>query len=110
MCIELARSQIIYSSQFKILIPFTIEKTQGIQIFAIAGQNTYIQSKNETFMKIILADENGEGIPIVEGLLEGIEDFELKIGLLLAACMISMKDGSSLIKNLKSNGRTSDCV
>ena len=34
----------------------------------------------------------------VEGLVEAIEDFELKTGLLLAACMISMKDGSSLKK------------
>ena len=39
----------------------------------------------------------------MEGLVEAIEDFELKTGLLLAASMISMKDGSSLIKflNLK---------
>ena len=32
-----------------------------------------------------------------EGLVEAIEDFELKIGLLLAACMISKNDGSSLV-------------
>ena len=51
-------------------------------------------------MKIRLADENGEEIPVVEGLVEAIEDFELKTGLLLAACMISMKDGWSLIKVL----------
>ena len=51
-------------------------------------------------MKIRLADENGEEIPGVEGLMEAIEDFELKTGLLLAACMISMKDGWSLIKVL----------
>ena len=51
-------------------------------------------------MKIRLADENGEEIPGVEGLLEAIEDFELKTGLLLAACMISMEDGWSLIKVL----------
>ena len=56
-------------------------------------------------MKIILADENGEEIPGVEGLVEAIEDFELKTGLPLATCMmyditISMKDGSSLMKVL----------
>ena len=39
-------------------------------------------------MKIRLADENGEEIPGMEGLVEAIEDFELKTGLLLAACMI----------------------
>ena len=36
----------------------------------------------------------------MEGFVEAIEDFELKTGLLLAACMKSMKDGSSLIKVL----------
>ena len=51
-------------------------------------------------MKIRLANENGEEIPGVEGLLEVNEDFELKTGLLLAACMISMEDGWSLIKVL----------
>ena len=51
-------------------------------------------------MRIRLADENGEETPGVEGLLEAIEDFELKTGLLSDACMISMKDGSSMIKVL----------
>ena len=51
-------------------------------------------------MRIRLADENGEEIPGMEGLAEAIEDFELKTGLLLAACMISMKDGSIMIKIL----------
>ena len=35
-----------------------------------------------------------------EELVEAIEDFEQKTGLILAACMISMKDGSSLRKVL----------
>ena len=90
----------LYSSHFKISIPLTTEKTQGVQVFPIAGQNTYIQSKNESLMKIRLADENVEEIPGVEGLVEAIEEFKLKTGLLLAACMISMKDGWSLIKVL----------
>ena len=51
-------------------------------------------------MRIRLADENGDEIPGVEGLVEAMEVFDLKTGLLLAACMISMKDGSSLIKVL----------
>ena len=51
-------------------------------------------------MKIRLADENEQEIPGVEKLVEAIEDFELKTGLLLAACMISMKDGWRLIKVL----------
>ena len=34
----------LYSSHFKISKPLTTEKTQGVQIFAVAGQNTYIQS------------------------------------------------------------------
>ena len=51
-------------------------------------------------MKIRLADENGEEIPGVEGLVEAIEDFELKTGLFVAACMISMEDGWSLLKVL----------
>ena len=51
-------------------------------------------------MKIRLADENRDEIPGVEGLVEVNEDFELKTGLLLAACMISMEDGWSLIKVL----------
>ena len=49
-------------------------------------------------MKIRLADENGEEMLGVERLVEAIEDFELETSLLLAACMISMKDGWSLIK------------
>ena len=88
------------SSHFKISIPLTTEKTQGVQVFAVAGQNTYIQSKNESLMRNRLADENGEEIPGVEGLVEAIEHFEVKTGLLLAACMISMEDGSSMIKVL----------
>ena len=51
-------------------------------------------------MKIRLADENGEEIPGVEGLVEAIEDFELKTGLLLAACITSMEGGWRLIKVL----------
>ena len=43
-------------------------------------------------MRIRLADENGEEIPGGERLVEAIEDFELRTGLLLAACMISMKE------------------
>ena len=81
---------------------------QGVQDFAIEGQNTYIQSRNKILMMIRLADENGEEILGLEGLVEAIEDFELKTGLLIAACMILMNDGSSLIKSLKSNKRTSD--
>ena len=90
----------LYSSHFNISIPLTTEKTHGVQLFAVAGQNTYIQSKNESLMRIRLADENGDEIPEMEGLVEAIENFELKTGLLSAACMISMKDGSSLIKVL----------
>ena len=75
---------------------------QGVQVFAVAGQNLYIQSKNENLMRmrIRLTDKNGEEIPGVKGLVEASEDFVIKTGLLLAACMISMKDGSSLIKVL----------
>ena len=73
---------------------------QGVQVFAVAGQNTYIQSRNERVTRIRLADENGEKIPGVESFVEAIKDFELKTGLFSAACMISMKDGSSLIKVL----------
>ena len=99
-CVFNLHEEKLYSSHFKISIPLTTEKTQGVQVFAIAGQNIYIQCKNESLMKIRLADENGEEIPGVEGLVEAIEDFELKNGLLLATCMISMKDGWSLIKVL----------
>ena len=99
-CVLNLHEQKLYSSHFKISIPLTAEKTQGVQAFAIAGPNTYIQSKNESLTKIILADKNGKEIPGVERLVEAIEDFEVKTGLLLAVCMISMKDGWSLIKVL----------
>ena len=99
-CVLNLHEEKLYSSHFKISIPLTTEKTQGVKVFEIAGQNTYIQSKNEILMKIRLADENGEEIPGVEGLVEAIEDFDLKTGLLLAACMISMEDGWSMIKVL----------
>ena len=99
-CVLNLHEEKLYSSHFKISIPLTTEKTQAIPVFAIAGQNTYIQSKNERLMKIRLADENGEEILGVEGLVEAIEDFELKTGLFLAASMISMEDGWSLIKVL----------
>ena len=97
-CVLNLHEEKLYSSHFKISIPLTTEKTQGVQVFAVAGQNTYIQSKNESLMRIRLADENGEEVPGMEGLDEAIEDFELKSGLLLAACIISMNDGSSMIK------------
>ena len=99
-CVLNLHEKKLYSSHFEISIPLTTEKTQGVQLFAVAGQNTYIQGKNKILMGIGLADENGEEIPGVEGLIEVIEDFELKTGLLLAACMISMKDGSSMIRVL----------
>ena len=53
----------LYSSHFKISIPFTTEKTLGVQVFAIAEQNIYIQSKNKSLMRIRSADKNGEEIP-----------------------------------------------
>ena len=109
-CVLNLHEKKLYSSHFKNSIPLTTEKTQGVQVFAIAGPNTYIQSKSESLMKIRLADENGEEIPGVEGLVEAIEDFELKTGLLLADFMISMEDGWSLIKSVRSNGRTSNRV
>ena len=59
-------------------MPFSTEKTLGVQIFAVSGQNTYIQSENENLMRIRLADENGEKNQGMEGLVEAIEDFELK--------------------------------
>ena len=99
-CVLNLHQEKLYSSHFKISIPLNTEKTQGVQVFAIAGQNTYIQSKNESLMKFRLADENGEKIPGLERLVEAIEDFDLKTGLLLAACMISMEDGWSLTKVL----------
>ena len=99
-CVLNLHEEKLYNSQFKISIQLTTEKTQGVQVFAIAGENTCKQSKNESLMKIKLADENGEEVPRVERLVEANEDFELKTGSLLAAYMISMKDGSSLIKVL----------
>ena len=90
----------LHSSLFKISIPLSTEKRQGVPVFAIAGQNTFIQSKNEILMRSRLADENGEEISGVEGLVGAIADFELKTGLILAACIITKKDGSILIKVL----------
>ena len=55
--------------------------------------------RESSLLKIRLTDENGDEIPGVDRLVEEIEDFELKTGLLLAACMISIKDGSSLKKS-----------
>ena len=69
-------------------------------MFAIAGRITYIQSETESLMRIRLADEKGEKIPRVEGLVEATEYFDLEIGLRLAACVISNKDGSGWIKLL----------
>ena len=53
----------LYSSQFEISIPLTTETTRGVQVFAIAGENTYIQSKIECLIRIKLADENRKEIP-----------------------------------------------
>ena len=83
-CVLNLHEEKLYSGHFKISILLTTEKISRCSVFAVAGQNTYIQSRNESLMRIRLAEEN----------------FELKSGLLLAACMISMKDGSSLIKVL----------
>ena len=87
----------LYSNHFKISIPLTTEKTQGVQFFAIAGRNNHIQIKNENVKKLRLTDKNRKENPQMEQLEQAIEDFELKTGLLLAACMISMKDWSNLI-------------
>ena len=99
-CVLILHEEKLHSGHFKISIPLTTGKTQGVLVFAAAGQNTYIEIKNKSLMRIRLADVNGEEIPGVEGLVEAMEDFELKTALLLATCMISMKDGSSLIKVL----------
>ena len=99
-CVLNVHEEKLYSGHFKISIPLITEKTQGVQVFSVAGQNTYIQSKNESLMGNKIADENGEEIPGVGRLCEAFEDFEQKTGLLFAACMISKKDGSSLIKVL----------
>ena len=60
----------------------------GVHVFVFAGENTYMQCKNKFLMRIRLADENGDEIQGVEGLVEATEIFEIKTGLLLAACMI----------------------
>ena len=59
----------LYSSHFKTSIPLTTEKTQGVQVFTNAGQITYIQNKNESLMRIRLANEKGEENPGVEGVI-----------------------------------------
>ena len=82
----------LYSSQFKISIPLTTEKKQAVQVFAIAGENTFIQSKNECLMKVRLAEENGDKIPGVEVLVEAVREFQIRTALLLAACIISIKN------------------
>ena len=95
-CVLNLHEEKLYSSHLKMSIPPTTEKTQGVQVFEISGQNTYIHSKNKRLIRIRLADENGEEIPVVKI----IEDFELKTRLLLAACLISIKVGSRLVKVL----------
>ena len=47
--------------------------------------------------KLRLTDKNGKENPRMERLEQAIVDFEQKTGFLLAACMISMKDCSSLL-------------
>ena len=54
-------------------------------------------------MRVRLAAENREQIPEMEGLVKAIENFEIKTDLFLAACMISMKGGSSLTKSVNYN-------
>ena len=51
-CVYNLHEEKLYSSHFKISIPLSTEKTQGVQVFAIEVQNAYIQSKNENLMKI----------------------------------------------------------
>ena len=88
----------LYSSQNKNSTSLTTDKTQVVQVFVIAEENTWIQSKNKCSMKIRLADENGEEIAEMDILVKAIKDFELKTGLLLADYIISMKNSSSLTK------------
>ena len=104
-CVLNLHEEKLYSSHFKISIPLTTEKTQGVQFFAVGGQNTYIQSKNENLMRIRLADENGEEIPGVEGLLESIKDW-----FAFSRLYAINKRWFYFNKSLKSNGRTSDRV
>ena len=40
-CVFNLHEEKLYSSHFKISIPLTTEKTQGLRVFAVAGQNTY---------------------------------------------------------------------
>ena len=57
-CVLNLHAEKLYSSQFKFSIPFATERTQGVQVFAILGENFYIQSENECLIRIGLADEN----------------------------------------------------
>ena len=57
-CVLNLHEEKLHSSLFKISIPLSTEKRQGVPVFAIAGQNTFIQSKNENLMRSRLADEN----------------------------------------------------
>ena len=91
MCIEITKGNYL-AVTLKLQYRLPQRKRMVFQVFAIEGQNTYIQCKNTILMRIGLTDENGEEIPGVGGLVEAIEDLELKTGLLLAACMISMID------------------
>ena len=53
---------------------------QGALVFAIAGEKNSLQRKKECLMRNLLADENTEEIPGVKGLVEAIEQFEIKTG------------------------------
>ena len=46
-CVLNLHEEKLYISHFKISMSLTIEKTQIVQVFAIAGQNTYIKSKTK---------------------------------------------------------------
>ena len=107
-CVLNLHEEKLYSSHFQYRSPQ--RKRKVFKFLQFRDKTLIYRVKTKSLMKIRLADENVEEIPGVEGLVEAIEDFELMTGLILAASMISMKDGWSLIKSVKSNGRTSNRV
>ena len=94
-CVLNLHKEKFYGIQFKSSILCTKEKIKCVQVFAFERDSTYLKNKNECLMRFGLVDEDGEKVQSVKGLVEAIEDFELMTDLLLATCMIEMKDSSS---------------
>ena len=89
-CILNIGDQLLYSTKHRTALPISARTTTGVRTFSIAERNARITSRHEKLVEIVIKVENGTVFSSTEGLIEGIQEFEEKTGLLVADSQVSV--------------------